>query len=522
MSAARLLKNTILLALSEIILRGVSLLFKAYLVKKAGAECIGIYGLITSVYTLFMSVSVSGIRYCTTRLVSEQIGLKNPFPREIIKNCFLYSLIFGLAAFLLMFLSSPAAAEKWISEKETLNALYILSFSLPLISIGSVIEGYFTACQKILSMVIINGIGQGATILVTAMLSGFFSKGISAACSALSIGTLVGEAITTLLMIFHYALSVHGKKNLRKAKNIKRSIFKTAFPLAVSAYTRTGLSSLGHILVPIGLTKASFSSGSAFSIYGTIQHMAFPVIMFPASVLAALGDVIVPRLTASQINNRTKGINYMVSRSLRISILFSCAALGIMMFFSNEISITVYKTDSAAKYILLLSPLIPVIYCDSVTDGCLKGLGQQFYSMILNVIEALINVIMLWFLLPKLGIMGYIITMYVKEIFNFIFSLRRLRKISSVDIPFIFIAGVLFSFTGAGLISLYVYKGSSLIFSAALYLIFYSSLLYIFNGISRGDMLWLVSLFMPEKYKKEESALLRNHSERASIQHILL
>ena len=39
-------------------------------------------------------------------------------------------------------------------------------------------------------------------------------------------------------------------------------------------------------------------------------------------------------------------------------------------------------------YIRILSPLVPVMYTDTVTDGMLKGLDQQIQSMRYNIIDS--------------------------------------------------------------------------------------------------------------------------------------
>ena len=54
-----------------------------------------------------------------------------------------------------------------------------------------------------------------------------------------------------------------------------------AVPLALSAYARSTLTTLQHLLVPRGLKAAGFSADRALSGYGTIQGMVLPVIFFP-------------------------------------------------------------------------------------------------------------------------------------------------------------------------------------------------------------------------------------------------
>ena len=98
----------------------------------------------------------------------------------------------------------------------------------------------------------------------------------------------------------------------------------------------------------------------------------------------------------------------------------------------------------------LMAPLIPIMYFDSMTDVMLKGLGQQFYSMIVNIADSLLSVISVWLLIPKFGILGYILIIYVCEIINTSLSVFKLIRISKLKIDFInWIAKPIFAVIGA-------------------------------------------------------------------------
>ena len=74
----------------------------------------------------------------------------------------------------------------------------------------------------------------------------------------------------------------------------------------------------------------------------------------------------------------------------------------------------------------MLAPLIPVMYLDTAVDSLLKGLGEQVYTMWVNIADASLSVILVALLLPKMGINGYIITVYFTEIINATLSITRL------------------------------------------------------------------------------------------------
>ena len=123
----------------------------------------------------------------------------------------------------------------------------------------------------------------------------------------LAMGTALGEIVFAAGMGILYFFESWKTPCEKTGKKYFSHFVKTAAPLAVSAYMRTGLSSLGQVLIPSGLKKSGMNTAGAFASYGVITQMALPVVMFPAAILAALGDVLVPRLTDAQMQNKKIG-----------------------------------------------------------------------------------------------------------------------------------------------------------------------------------------------------------------------
>ena len=78
-------------------------------------------------------------------------------------------------------------------------------------------------------------------------------------------------------------------------------MLRLAVPLALSAYTRSALTTLQQLLVPRGLRAAGLSADTALAGYGVVQGMVLPLLFFPSCLLGAAADLIVPELTAAQV-----------------------------------------------------------------------------------------------------------------------------------------------------------------------------------------------------------------------------
>ncbi len=490
--ASKLLKNTLLLAASTIMLRLCALFFQAYLATRVGAEQLGIFGIISSVGVVFATLAISGVRFSVTRLVAEEDSTGNNCPRSLMRCAYNYAAIFGGGSGIVMYLGAEALSHYWVMNSAAATAIRVMALSMPLIALGSVAEGYFTAKQKVLRLVLSQFIAQ---VLRIGFVAGCFSflKSFSVT-NVLAAGMLVSEGVLALALLGLYVAEMSGKKENKPQKHNFIRLGKTALPLAISAYMRTGLSSLGQIIIPHGLRKSGMGSSSAFSTYGVISQMSMPVIMFPAALLGALGEILVPRLTDAQVSGRKIGISYIVNRALRLGVIFSFGVSGAMLFYAQMLGRTIYNSIEAGLYIAIFAPLIPIVYIDCVTDGCLKGLNQQVHAMVYNVLEGIINVVLLFILLPRTAIMGYIAVMYIKEIFNAVLSLRRLSKVTSIDFKTWGMLGSIISVWGAQVFGKIVFPASPLWITLAGYSIFYVALLYVVSAVSREDIKWILSL----------------------------
>ena len=128
-----------------------------------------------------------------------------------------------------------------------------------------------------------------------------------------------------------------------------------------------------------------------------------------------------------------------MQRVLHLTLLFAWFSAALLLVYGGELGQRLYRSAEVRQYIRLLAPLVPLMYLDTAVDGMLKGLGLQNASMRINILDALISLLLVWQLIPRVGIAGYLFTIYLSEILNFILSFLQKYKI-------IFSFSVLFSF----------------------------------------------------------------------------
>lgn len=424
--------NTALLTGSSLVMSVISMSFQVWLAGRIGSAGIGLYQLVVSVSFLCTTFAISGVRFAATRLVSEELGHERA--NGIIgamRRCFVYSLIFGTAAFFLLRSGAEMIGFLWIGDARTVRSLRIMAYAMPMVSLCSAISGYFTACGRVWKPTLVHLFEQIITIALVAFFLARSPVGdIEKNCSAVMLGTVCGDAISLVMMLLFY-LTDRGRNKEEGAGELHLTsrMLHIALPLAFSAYARSALSTLEHLLVPRGLKSAGFSADRALSGYGTIQGMVMPIISFPACFLMALSELIIPELTEAQMRSEREEIRKTVISLLKKGGGYSLAVALVIFIFADKLGIAVYSSPDAGHFLRLLAPLIPIMYTDMLCDGCLKGLGQQMWNMGINVLDALLGVALVWRVLPAYALTGYICIIYFNECLNFILSVLRLRKI---------------------------------------------------------------------------------------------
>ncbi|MGI6027782.1 MAG: oligosaccharide flippase family protein [Candidatus Heteroscillospira sp.] len=422
--------NTALLTAVSLIMRCIGMVWQVWLVSRIGSAGIGLFTLVLSVGSLAATFAISGIRYTSTRLISEELGRGNSGGvTASVARCCAYALFFGISAMLILFLTAERIGFLWIGDARTVLSLEILSFSLPFASLSSVLSGYFTSIGRVYKSAAAQLLEQLGQVVLTVVFLKFAPHGdLEKCCAAVVAAGTLAQMLSFCLLELLYIFDRRQYRLGKRGAHITNRMLRIAMPLALSAYARTSLSTLQQMLVPRGLRRAGLSADRAMSDYGIIQGMAFPVVSFPACFLMALGDLLVPELTEAQVAGREKHIARLTTSLLERCLIFSLGVSALLFTFSHELGLTVYSSDTAGHYIGMLALLAPVMYMDMLTDACLKGLGQMLYSMSVNVLDSVVCVVMVLTLLPRMGLQGYILVIFVSELLNFLLSILRLQS----------------------------------------------------------------------------------------------
>ena len=156
--------------------------------------------------------------------------------------------------------------------------------------------------------------------------------------------------------------------------------------------------------------------------------MVFPVMMFPATLLYAFSDLLVPELARCTAAGSERRVHYLTGRCLHLGAGYACTIAGAAFCLAKPLAELLYPGTQTGHYLQLFAPLLVLLYLDAIVDAMLKGLGQQVASVRYNCITAGLDILLLLALLPRWGIDGYYWAFAVSHSVNFCLSIGRLLR----------------------------------------------------------------------------------------------
>ena len=426
-------KNAAVLTATSLLLRFAGIIFKVWLAKKIGADGIGLYGLVFSLYTVAAAGTASGLPVAVTRLTAESGTDKKAVNKSVVASAFRLNLIVSAVTGAIFFFGAKFFSERIIGDPRAAFSIRILAFSVVFMGIGAVIRGFFIARRNAWPGAVSQLLGQGVRIGLV-LLALFFTKGadLSVTCAAVFSGDAAAEILSCVYLYLRYRheLKKHTPAPLRE--RAFRRLFSISLPITSGKYLNSILRAAENMLVTRAL--AVFSEKGALAVFGMIKGMALPVLFFPSVLLSAVSTLLIPEISEAAGKRRILAVRSTVEQVL-------CAALSVGFIFSAIFASAGYKIgallyDSADVGFLLcaLAPIVPLMYVDSLCDGLLKGLNQQNFTFRVSVIDSAARLLAVFPVVSHFGVKGFIMIMYFSNLFTAILNVRRLIKISNAAV----------------------------------------------------------------------------------------
>ena len=429
-----LLKGAVIVLCASVITRILGFFFRVFLADNLGAQGMGVYQLIMSLYMLVVTFSTSGISFAVSCIISENMAKQNKKnPKTILKISMLFAfLISSFVCFILIFFNNQIA-EYILKDKRTTYSIFWLAPSLPFMAVSSCVKGYFFAKRKPIFPSVASIIEQTIRmIFIFILLGSFIEQGINTSCAIISIGMTISEIISFFYMFILY---LKDKKTIKIANTSKKNIFskilKVSVPIQASTSFNAALKLVESVLIIESLKIFTHGNlDAATGTYGIIRGMVFPLILFPTSFLQSIITVLIPELSGASAGGNKRAIRKACDKSLQLTLIMGIFVAAIFIMFPDKIAAMFYKNQEVAPYLKIFSLLCPILYVQLICMGILNAIGEQIASMKYNILEGVIKIILIALFVPRGGINAFLILTFAVTIFTLFLFAFRLFKVT--------------------------------------------------------------------------------------------
>ncbi len=433
-------QNAAIMTVTSLILRSIGIVFRIYVSNRIGAEGMGLYQLIVSVYVLASSFATSGLTTAVTRLCTDELAYgRASSAKRTLYLAITISVAVGLASGLLVYGGAEYIAVTLLHDARAVSSLRILTVSLPFMGASSCIKGYFMARRKVTSSSIAQILEQLVRIgSITVILELTHVSTVEGACFTVLLGDTIAEGVSCLFMIGSYCLDKRhiSDSDTETQRGLIRRMIAIALPITGGRYLSSGLRTAENIMVPSALTRYTGSHETALAQFGILKGMAMPLIFFPSSFLTAFSALLIPEISEAKALSQTKRLHRTIERALHMTLISSFLISGIFLVLAYPLADMIYQDAEVGRMLFMLAPLAPIMYLESVVVGILKGLDQQTHSLLYSVLDSGSRIVLILLIVPYYGINGFYGVMVFSNLLTCLLNLHRLCKVSGVRIRF--------------------------------------------------------------------------------------
>lgn len=505
------MEGVIVLMFSQVIIKIVGLIYKLYLTNKQGFGDRGnaIYGGAFQIYAIFLTISSIGVPNAISKLVSAKVAIgDNKGAYRIFKIAFT---IFGLLGFLgssILFFGANYIATTYLKIPEAEVAILALAPSVFLVSIISVLRGYFNGRENLSVTASSQNIEQIFKTIFTILMVEQISK-ISSSNTVFMVGAaaIATTVATTFSLFYLYIYFVKRKKEVWQevisstkhkkdsVRKIIKSILAVSVPIALSALFSVMSKTIDALTVIRNLSSIIGEKEATLQ-YGILSGKIDTLITLPFSFNIAFATALIPTISAAIAKREMHIAKRRIEFSLLATILIGLPCSICMSLFSEQILNLLFpNASSGAEMLSVASWSIVFVVLIQTINGALQGLGKVNVPVIAFGIGAITKLIFNLLLIPSVGIKGAIISSIISHIIIFIICFSTLKK--SLHISF-----KISKFLIKPLFASLIMVGVSYLIYIKLYFVSQKILLII--SLIIGIIMYVISILILKILSKEE------------------
>lgn len=391
-----IIKNTIILILSSILIKGLSLFNRIILTRLLGNEGISLYVLSLPTIMLLLSLGGFSLNITINKIVSENEVNKKYTRKQIIKQSTIIGLFFSFTIIIIFIVFAKYISFNLLKQPNTYYPILCSILIVPFVALNNIYRGFYNGLNKVNITANSNIIEQIARLLLSTILLFLFKdKPITFTVTITIISMAIGEFIQALYNIskLHKYLEIEEKE---KNKNLNKEIFNISFSQTTSHLIANISFFLEPIIYTYVLSKIAINNNEIMYKYSEVTAYALPLLTMFFFISNSLATVIMPTIIKYKGNQQKT--NNIVTKSIIASLLPGILFAILFTFYSKDYMLFLYDTTIGANLVSKYGFIFVVFYTQPILIGILNCYGKQKQILALSIFDSITKLSLLYIL----------------------------------------------------------------------------------------------------------------------------
>ena len=415
-----------------------------------------LYSFAYSIYTVFLSLSTSGIPIAMSKLISEYNSLEYYYTKEkVYKLGRNIIIILGTLFFIILMITAPSIAKFILGNnssggntvEDVALVIRIISTALLIVPTLSVTKGYIQGHNIMTPTSISNVIEQIARVAVI-LIGCYVSLKIIGTEEKIAIGISVFAATIGAFLAYLYLLikMKKNKKLFNKKEKIKeiekkfttkyliKQIIYYALPFIIIDVLKSAYNLVDTVTITRTLTSLGYTEEVTNLTFSTIATWGNKLSMIVISISMGITASLIPSLASDYVLKKQTEINKKVNQAIQLLLFITLPMTLGLCFLARDIWIIFYSYDSISIEVFqlfifqavtfsLFSILLNITQTTNNTKTTILTLLASFIG------NALLNIPMMKLMHTfNLGYQGASVSTLITQIIPIIFLLFFIKK----------------------------------------------------------------------------------------------
>ena len=387
------IKSTIILILGGVITKILGFIIRIIYTRIVGAEVIGLYSLVMPTYSLLITIATLALPTTISKLIAE--GNHNNV--KIVSTSTILIMLINLVVVIFMLISAKFIAINLLHEERCYLLIISMALTFPIISISSIIKGYYYGKQNMIPNVVSNVIEQVIRgLLIYIFVPIIMEKSeILAACS-LFLFSFIEELVSIFVNLLFLPKNIKiNKVHLKPDKYTLKNILNISLPTVSSRI----IGNIGYFFEPIILKNLLLFSGYSNNYilvqYGAYNAYTITILTVPSFFITAISSALIPEISKHYLDRSNNLLLKRLKEALFFSLIIGISYSVLLIFFGSHILNAIYNTNLGLSYIKVLAPIFPLFYIESILMSFLQAINKASTTMRITIIGVIIKLVVL-------------------------------------------------------------------------------------------------------------------------------